>query len=75
LKVDGDVAYATTSQRCELAYKQTIMAAVFAEFTATASAGELIHHAAGAAELEVPDSIRIPCEAFTLRGTLARRAQ
>jgi hypothetical protein len=75
LKIDGDVAYATAGQRCELAYKQTIMAAVFDEFTATASAGTLAHHATGFADLEVPDSIQIPCEVFTLSGTLTPRVQ
>lgn len=74
LEIVGKTAKIAENAECGLAVSQTQAAGVFTQFILRAQDEVLYQEASGSAELIVPDAGSLPCEEFTITGTLARKA-
>jgi hypothetical protein len=74
LEVNGDIATIRGNAECDLAVSQTQASGVFTQFSLRASDGVLHHAGSGSAEIIVPDSGGLACEAFAIAGILVRKA-
>lgn len=73
LAIHGDTARTEGNAPCDLAVALTVATAMFSELSVRVDAGRLHLRGAGRADLIVPDAAHLPCEEFTIVGTLSRR--